>query len=126
MDGERISLRLEQEDLAVLDRFIEGHPEFSNRSHLARLAIREFIDQREEPKDAPTATKLPKETMVTVELPALAYKAIVQSVRAGVFNSTEDAVIDCLRREFITKDVMDIIRRQQLESMQANVQVLDR
>jgi metal-responsive CopG/Arc/MetJ family transcriptional regulator len=44
MDGERISLRLEREDLEFIDRFIEGSEEISNRSQLARIAIRSYIE----------------------------------------------------------------------------------
>ncbi len=45
MDGERISLRLEPEDLVLLDAFIEKHPEYSNRSNFARVAFRSFIER---------------------------------------------------------------------------------
>ncbi|NLI73380.1 MAG: hypothetical protein GX369_01210 [Euryarchaeota archaeon] len=127
MDGERISLRLESEDLKMLDDFLRDRPEFSNRSHLARLAIRAFIEQNEavELESVETVEQSQRENAVTVEIPALAYNTIEDFIRAGVYNSMEDAVVECLRERFITKEVKDRILRQQAESIQA-VEVLER
>ncbi|HHT74851.1 MAG: ribbon-helix-helix domain-containing protein [Methanomassiliicoccaceae archaeon] len=125
MDGERISLRLEPDDLRMLDSFLKDHPEYSNRSHLARLAIRAFIEQNGASKDIDMTTQSSKETAVTVEVPALAYMTIKDFIRAGVYNSMEDAVVECLREKFITKEVKERILRQQAESVRT-VEVLDR
>ena len=125
MDGERISLRLEQEDLRMLDGFLEEHPEFSNRSHLARLAIRAFIEQNEAPEDIAAARQPSKGNAVTVEVPALAYMTIESFIRAGVYNSMEDAVVECLRERFITREAKERILQQQAESIRG-VELLDR
>lgn len=126
MDGERISLRLEAEDLELLDEFIEEHPEFSNRSHLARLAIREFIEQNGAPQQAKADHAPPKRNVVKVEVPPLAHLTIEDFIRAGVYNSMEDAVVECLREKFITKESREKVLRQQAESIRTTVEVLDR
>ncbi len=125
MDGERISLRLEPEDLRMLDSFLVEHPEFSNRSHLARLAIRGFIEQTAATADTGNVCQPSKRNAVTIEVPALAYMTIEDFIRAGVYNSMEDAVVECLREKFITKEAKDRILRQQAESVRT-VEVLDR
>jgi len=126
MDGERISLRLEAEDLELLDEFIEGHPEFSNRSHLARLAIREFIEHNGAPTEAKADHRAARRNVVTVEVPALAHLTIEDFIRAGVYNSVEDAVVECLREKFITKESREKVLRQQAESIRTTIEVLDR
>ncbi|NLK25053.1 MAG: hypothetical protein GX307_00545 [Euryarchaeota archaeon] len=126
MDGERISLRLEQEDLVILDDFIANHPEFPNRSHLTRLAIRAFIEQNEAPRQTETAERSSKKNVVQIEVPALAYLTIEDFIRAGVYNSMEDAVVECLREKFITEETRAKILHQQAESIRTTVEVLDR
>ncbi|KQM11688.1 hypothetical protein AOA80_06530 [Methanomassiliicoccales archaeon RumEn M1] len=125
MDGERISLRLEPEDLRMLDGFLEEHPEFSNRSHLARLAIRAFIEQNEAPEGIASERRPAKGNAVTIDVPALAYMTIESFIRAGVYNSMEDAVVECLREKFITKETKERILQQQAESVRG-LEVLDR
>ena len=125
MVEERISLRLETEDLRMLDSFLEEHPEFSNRSHLARLAIRAFIEQNEASGDTIAARQPSGDNVVTVKVPALAYGTIERSIRAGVYNSMEDAVVECLRERFITKKAMEAILQEQADSIRS-FEVLDR
>ncbi len=50
MDGERITLRMEQEDLFEMDVFLDENPEFANRSQLIRIALRNYMrrDAQEE------------------------------------------------------------------------------
>ena len=126
MDGERISLRLEPEDLELIDEFVDKHPEFSNRSHLARMAIREFIENRGAQKQGKATHHAPKKNVITVEVPALAHLTIEDFIRAGVYNSMEDAVVEVIRERFITPESRQKILRQQSEAIRTTVEVLDK
>jgi len=120
MDGERISLRLEPEDLALLDDFIQEHPEYSNRSNLARTAIRQFIEGAE---GAGTAGAKPATAnVVEVRIPPLALKAMENSVRAGVYNSAEEAIVECVRARWIKPDAVEKVKSEALEAISETVQ----
>ncbi len=43
MDGERITLRMEPEDIHLMDVFLDDNPEFANRSQLMRIALRNYM-----------------------------------------------------------------------------------
>ncbi len=123
MDGERISLRLEPEDLVLLDDFIEKHPEYSNRSNFARVAIRSFIDQFEGNRTSGIATN--KKNVITIEVPRFAHETIMTSVRAGIYNSPEDAVVACIRDRYInTEEAIETIKRERMEALKGTVQVI--
>ena len=125
MDGERITLRLEPEDLELLDAFIARHPEYSNRSNLARVAIRSFIEQLEGDSSTDTTKHSVKKNVITVEIPRLAHETIMDSVRAGMYNSAEDAVIECIRKRYIhTDDTLEHIKRAKLDAIKSTVQVV--
>lgn len=128
MDGERISLRLEPEDLELLDAFIGRHPEYSNRSNFARMAIRSFIEQYEGTKATATAKSM-KSNVVMVEVPPFAHETIMTSVRAGIYNSPEEAVIDCIRKRYInTDEALETIKKEKMEAkmeaLKGTVQVI--
>lgn len=42
-EGKIISLRMGTEEVAEMDRFLEGHPELGGRSLFIRTAVREYI-----------------------------------------------------------------------------------
>ena len=86
MDGERISLRLEPEDLVLLDEFIQKHPEYSNRSNFARVAIRSFIERLDGEQKPDHVIHGSKKNVITVEIPRMAHDTIMDSVRAGMYN----------------------------------------
>jgi Arc/MetJ-type ribon-helix-helix transcriptional regulator len=98
MEGERISLRLEGEDLELIDEFIEGHPEISNRSQLARIALRAFMD-----RDGGTRAESSKGEMV-VKVPPVVRSMMEGMVEDGYYNSVEDIVVECLRKEFVSAE----------------------
>ena len=122
MDGERISLRLESEDLEILDEFIESHPEYSNRSNLARVAIREYIETSDgtNPK-----TRSLGEREVIIKIPKALHKALSKIVDDGFFDSIEEAVIDSIRKEYLnTQEMIDVAHKAQVNN--DTVEIIDR
>ncbi len=125
MDGERISLRLETEDLELLDEFIEKHPEYSNRSNLARVAFRSFIEQIEGAKKTSAVKNDVEDNVISVKVPLVVHNTIMNSVRVGIYNSAEDAIVECLRKRFAkTDEILENIMRADLEALKNTVQVL--
>jgi Arc/MetJ-type ribon-helix-helix transcriptional regulator len=124
LDGERISLRLETEDLELLDEFIEKHPEYSNRSNLARVAFRAFIEQIEGANKTSAEDTKQESNMVSVRVPPFIHNSIVKLVRTGIYNSTEEAVLDCVRKVYITSDkAREAMLQADLEAYVNTVQV---
>ncbi len=105
-ESERITLRLDADDLKLIDDFIAGSNEFSNRSQLARAAVRAYIEMR---AGGSEGTK-PNE--IVVQLPPLVLESIKQLVAEGVYNSVSDAVADCTRHEFLHKEHVEGLKRE--------------
>jgi Arc/MetJ-type ribon-helix-helix transcriptional regulator len=124
LDGERISLRLETEDLELLDDFIERHPEYSNRSNLARVAFRAFIEQIEGTNKTSAEDAKQDTNVISVRVPPFIHNSIVKMVRNGLFNSTEEAVLDCVRKVYITSEkAREAMLQADLEAFMNTVQI---
>jgi Arc/MetJ-type ribon-helix-helix transcriptional regulator len=104
LDGERISLRLEAEDLELIDDFVGKRPEFSNRSHLARMAIRSFIELD---GGAPVRSS---ENRVSIKVPGAIHSMIERMVEMGYYTSFEAAVEEVLRKEFLPREKMEDVK----------------
>ena len=107
MNEERISLRLGSEELKILDEFLEMHPEYTNRSQLARIALRSFIQGKHDDR-----TLKSQGTEITIRVPRLALRVIEGLVRAGVYNSVSDAIEECVRKEFVSKSLLEEIKKR--------------
>ncbi|HOE52882.1 MAG TPA: ribbon-helix-helix domain-containing protein [Methanomassiliicoccales archaeon] len=105
MEGERISLRLEGEDLELIDEFIDGHPEISNRSQLARIALRAFIE-----RDGGARAEGSGKGDLVVKVPPAVRSIMEGMVEDGYYNSVEDIVVECLRKEFVSKENLDKVK----------------
>jgi len=97
LEGERISLRLDPEDLRLIDEFIATSNEFSNRSQLARAALRAYVEMRDGGNEGTTSR--PNE--IVVQIPPLVLETIRQLVAEGVYSSISEAVADSARHEFL-------------------------
>ena len=96
LENERITLRLDGETLKQMDEFIDTSNEFTNRSQLARAAVRAYIEMRE---GGAEGTNKPNE--ILVQIPPLVLDTIRQLVAEGVYSSVSEAVADCTRHEFL-------------------------
>ena len=105
MEGERITLRLEGEDLELIDDFIEGHPEISNRSQLARIALRAFIE-----RDGGSRVAGSGKGELVVRVPPAVRSIMDGMVDDGYYNSAEDIVVECLRKEFVAGDNLQKVK----------------
>jgi len=114
-ENERITLRLDAEDLRLLDEFIVSSKEFSNRSQLARAAIRAYIEARE--SGAEGMSRRPND--VVVQLPPLVVDTIAHLVAQGVYSSTSEAVADCARHHFLPAEHVEAMKKDATEQRSA-------
>ena len=107
LESERITIRLDAEDLKLMDEFIDGSNEFSNRSQLARAAVRAYIEMRAGGREGTNSR--PNE--ILVQIPALVLDTIKQLVAEGVYSSVSEAVADSARHEFLHKEHVEGLKK---------------
>jgi len=105
MEGERISLRLEGEDLELIDDFIDGHPEISNRSQLARIALRAFIE-----RDGGARVASSGKGELVIKLPPAVRSIMEGMVEDGYYNSVDEIVVECLRKDLVSRENLDKVK----------------
>ncbi|MHC1680512.1 MAG: ribbon-helix-helix domain-containing protein [Methanomassiliicoccales archaeon] len=110
MEGERITLRLEGEDLELIDDFIDGHPEISNRSQLARIALRAFIE-----RDGGARVNGSGKGEIVLRVPPVVSSIMEGMVEDGYYNSVEDIVVECLRKEFVSRDNLEKVKDEHFQ-----------
>ncbi|MFP3871555.1 MAG: ribbon-helix-helix domain-containing protein [Candidatus Aenigmatarchaeota archaeon] len=99
----KISLRVSDEDLEVIDSFIARH-DFNNRSEFLREAALDYIERYSEPKgqeEVPERIKLPKRLK----------NNIWYLIKMGHYNDWQDAIHE-LVREGLLKEDMEKLERQ--------------
>ncbi len=107
LESERITIRLDADDLKLIDEFISSSNEFSNRSQLARAAVRAYIEMR---AGRPEGTgSRPNEILVV--LPPLVLETIKQLVAEGVYSSISEAVADSTRHEFLHEEHVEVLKK---------------
>lgn len=106
LENERITLRLDAETLKLLDDFIAQSNEFTNRSQLARAAVRAYVEMR---AGGSEGTNKPNEIVVT--LPPLVLDTVRQLVADGVYSSVSEAVADATRHEFLHEEHIEGLKK---------------
>ena len=99
LENERITLRLDAETLKMIDEFIESSNEFTNRSQLARAALRAYVEMRD---GVTEGTNKPNE--ILVQLPPLVLDTVKHLVVEGVYSSVSEAIADSARHEFLHEE----------------------
>jgi len=106
LENERITLRLDAETLKLIDEFIADSNEFTNRSQMARAAMRAYVEMR---AGGSEGSNKPNE--ILVQLPPLVLDTIKQLVAEGVYSSVSEAVADSARHEFLHQDHVDGLKK---------------
>jgi Arc/MetJ-type ribon-helix-helix transcriptional regulator len=99
LESERITLRLDAETLKMIDEFIVGSNEFTNRSQMARAAMRAYVEMR---AGGSEGTSKPNE--ILVQLPPLVLDTVKHLVDEGVYSSVSEAIADSARHEFLHEE----------------------
>jgi metal-responsive CopG/Arc/MetJ family transcriptional regulator len=107
LESERITIRLDAEDLKLIDDFIADSNEFSNRSQLARAAVRAYIEMRAGGSEGTNS----KPNEIVVVLPSLVLDTVKQLVAEGVYSSISEAVADATRHEFLHEEHVEGLKK---------------
>jgi Arc/MetJ-type ribon-helix-helix transcriptional regulator len=119
-ENERISLRLGPEELRMIDDFLAESEEFSNRSQLARAALRAFIDKG----SGSSEERAPNEVLVV--LPPLVLETIKHLIDQGIYSNMSEAVADSTRHEFLHKESLEELKKVGNQSKKTTMQVVPR
>jgi metal-responsive CopG/Arc/MetJ family transcriptional regulator len=115
LENERITLRLDADELRLMDEFIANSREFSNRSQLARTAISMYIEARAGGEEG-TARKANE---VVVQLPPLVLDTIAHLVAEGMYTNMSEAVADCARHQFLHEEHVESIKKDAVQQRSA-------
>ncbi len=96
-ENERITLRLEKENLELIDQFLAGNPNYKNRSQLCRDAVQSFIE----------SVTMGGNT-VQLRVPRRYLELIDHLVADGYFLSREHAVVRAIEEWFEKERVKEI------------------
>jgi Arc/MetJ-type ribon-helix-helix transcriptional regulator len=119
-ENERISLRLGPDELRLIDDFLAESKDFSNRSQLARAAIKSFIEKGSDS----TEERAPNEILVV--LPPLVLDTIKHLVEQGIYSDISEAVADSTRHEFLHKESLEDLKKVGNQGKKQAMQVVPR
>ncbi|OGS48478.1 MAG: hypothetical protein A3K68_08035 [Euryarchaeota archaeon RBG_16_68_13] len=110
-ENERISLRLEKENLELIDGFLKNNPSYSNRSQLVRDAVASFIQMVRQGGDT-----------VSLRVPRYFLELIDHLVAEGYFLSREHGIVRAVEEWFSAERVKEIRgHRQEIDTMTGKV-----
>ena len=110
-ENERITLRLEKENLELIDGFLNENKSYGNRSQLVREAVQQFIQAVREGGKT-----------VSIRVPKYYLDLIDRLVSDGYFLSREHAIVRSIE-EWFTKDRVKEIQdhRQEIDKAAGKV-----
>ena len=94
MNDEKISLRIEADELARIDAYLADHPEEGSRSLFVKNCIRERLDRDAE---VPQNVSKAGNVLLTVELPEKLAVAVEAAASQGVYLDASEYVRAILR-----------------------------
>ncbi len=110
-ENERITLRLEKENLELLDSFLSENKSYGNRSQLVRDAVQQFIQSVREGGNT-----------VTTRIPKYYLDLIDRLVADGYFLNREHAIVRSIEEWFTRERVKEIRdHRQEIDKTTGKV-----
>ena len=110
-ENERITLRLEKENLELIDAFLKENTSHGNRSQLVREAVQAYIQTIREGGDS-----------ITIRIPRYYLDLIDRLVSDGYFLSREHAVVRSIEEWFTRERVKEIQdHRQEVDKVTGKV-----
>ena len=96
-ENERITLRLEKENLELIDGFLKENTSYANRSQLVREAVQAYIQTIREGGNT-----------VTIRIPRYYLELVDRLVADGYFLSREHAIVRSIEEWFSRERVKEI------------------
>jgi Arc/MetJ-type ribon-helix-helix transcriptional regulator len=101
-ENDRITLRLEQKNLELIDEFLQSNPSYKNRSQLCRDAVQAFIESVTQGGNT-----------VQIRVPRYYLELIDHLVGQGYFLSREHAIVRAIEEWFDKDRVREITEHRQ-------------
>ncbi len=101
-EHDRITLRLEQKNLELIDEFLQSNPSYKNRSQLCRDAVQAFIESVTQGGNT-----------VQIRVPKYYLDLIDHLVAQGYFLSREHAIVRAIEEWFDKERVREIGEHRQ-------------
>ncbi len=101
-ENDRITLRLEQKNLELIDEFLASNPNYKNRSQLCRDAVQAFIESVTQGGNT-----------VQIRVPRYYLDLIDHLVANGYFLSREHAIVRAIEEWFDRERVKEITEHRQ-------------
>lgn len=101
-ENDRITLRLEQKNLELIDEFLQSNPNYKNRSQLCRDAVQAFIESVTQGGNT-----------VQIRVPRYYLELIDHLVAQGYFLSREHAIVRAIEEWFDKDRVREITEHRQ-------------
>ena len=101
-ENDRITLRLEQKNLELIDEFLASYPAYKNRSQLCRDAVQAFIESVTQGGNT-----------VQIRVPRYYLDLIDHLVANGYFLSREHAIVRAIEEWFDRERVKEITEHRQ-------------
>jgi len=110
-ENERITLRLEKENLELIDGFLKENTSYGNRSRLVREAVQAYIQTIRDGGNA-----------VTIRIPRYYLDLVDHLVADGYFLSREHAIVRSIEEWFTRERVKEIQdHKQEVDKMTGKV-----
>ncbi|MGE4275534.1 MAG: ribbon-helix-helix domain-containing protein [Candidatus Methanomethylophilaceae archaeon] len=117
MDGERITLRMESEDVQVMDEFLQSHPEISNRSQLIRVALRNYME-----RDAP----LERGNTLSIRLGERFMGSLTKLSNGGMAESEEEVAKRIIERFLMPQDIFEDAAKEAFKAYDSYAEIAKR
>lgn len=99
--NERITLRLQKENVDALDSFLKENEELRSRSELCRIALDKYIREKSE------ETK-PKGRDIRIKVPARYFELMEGLVHEGLYTSAESIINELIKERFSTANLKNL------------------
>ena len=117
MDGERITLRMETEDVHYMDEYLQEHPEVSNRSQLIRIALRNYME-----RDAPAG----QNDTLSIKVGDRFMKTLTKLCNGGFAETEEEVAMRIIERFLMPKEVFEDAAKEAFKSYDSYAEIAKR
>ena len=98
MVSERVTLRMEAEDVQYMDAYLQFHPELSNRSQLIRIALRNYME-----RDAPAE----QSGTLSIRMGERFMKTLTNLCNSGLAENEEELARRIIERFLMPKEAFE-------------------
>lgn len=99
--NERITLRLQKENVDALDSFLKENEELRSRSELCRIALDKYITEKSEEAK-------PRGRNIRIMVPTRYFELMEGLVREGLYTTVESIINELIKERFSTEKLKNL------------------